>query len=179
MKRPGILIFLVLVVAGCSVDVSVSFGGADAAQAAVDLIEGELADKAGIGPLDATCEEIDNPEPGDTFTCTATTEDGETIRFDAVMEADEIVDVESVNLVTAEGLNAIEELAVQALEESVGETLGRDNFDCGDRGMVVEPGGTIACVLTDPVSGAMYDATVTVEVLDPIEIFVEVMAPAG
>jgi hypothetical protein len=177
MRHRGILGLCVLVLAGCSVDVSVSFGGADAAQAAVNLIEGEIADKAGIGPLTATCQEIENPEPGDTFTCTAATENGETIRFDAVMEEDDIVDVESVNLVTAQGLTAIEELAVQALEESVGETLGTENFDCGDGWMVVEPGGTIPCVLTDPVGGAMYEATVTVEVLDPVEIFVEVGAP--
>ena len=90
------------------------------------------------------------------------------------MEEDDIVDVESVNLVTIDGLDTIEALAVQVLEENVGATLGRENFDCGDRGLVVEPGGTIMCLLTDPVSGNLYDATVTVEVLDPIEILVEV-----
>jgi hypothetical protein len=177
MKYHGILGLCFLLTVGCSVDVSVSFGGADAAQAAVNLIEGDIADQAGIGPLNAACHEIENPESGDTFTCTASTENGETIRFDAIMEEDDMVDVQSVNLVTAEGLTVIEELAVQALEESVGETLGTENFDCGDRGVVVEPGGTISCILTDPVSGTIYDATVTVEVLDPIEIFVEVGAP--
>jgi len=140
----------------------------------VDLIEGDIADQAGIGPLEAACEEIDDPEPGDTFTCTAATGNGETIRFNAVIEEDDTVDVESVYLVTSEGLTMIEGLAVQALEENVGQTLGIENFDCGDRGLVVEPGGTIACVLTDPVSGAPYEAEVTVQALDPIEIFVEV-----
>lgn len=179
MRRHRILGVCLLLAAGCSVDVSVSFGGADAAAAAEDLIEEDIADQAGIGPLEATCEEIDAPQPGDTFTCTATTEDGETIRFDAVMEEDDMVDVESVNLVTADGLDLIEGLAVQALEESVGATLGAENFDCGDKGLVVEPGGTIGCVLTDPATGTLYDATVTVKVLDPIEIFVEVGDPSG
>ncbi|MGZ8754741.1 MAG: DUF4333 domain-containing protein [Acidimicrobiia bacterium] len=179
MRRHRILGACLLLAAGCSVDVSVSFGGADAAAAAKDLIEDDIADQAGLGPLEATCEEIDDPQPGDTFTCTATTEDGETIRFDAVMEEDDMVDVESVNLVTADGLDLIEGLAAQALEESVGATLGTENFDCGDRGLVVEPGGTIGCVLTDPATGTLYDATVTVKVLDPIEIFVEVGDPSG
>jgi hypothetical protein len=174
MKRLFAIGVILLLAAGCSLDVSVSFGGADAAAAAVDLIEGTLADQAGIGRLDATCQEIDDPEFGDTFTCTATTEEGETIRFDAVVEEDDMVDVESVNLVTSAGLTVIEGLAVKALEENVGQTLGIENFECGDRGLVVEPGGTIACVLTDPVSGALYDAAVTVQVLDPIEILVEV-----
>lgn len=174
MRRLAMVAVCVILSAGCSVDVSVSFGGADAAAAAIDLIEGELADQAGIGPLEARCEEIDDPQPADSFTCTATTESGETIRFDAIMEEDDIVDVESVNLVTVDGLDTIESLAVQVLEENVGATLGRGNFDCGDTGLVVEPGGTIMCVLTDPASGTLYDATVTVEVLDPIEIFVEV-----
>lgn len=179
MRRHRILGACLLLAAGCSVDVSVSFGGADAAAAAEDLIEDDIADQAGIGPLEATCEEIDDPQPGDTFTCTATTGDGETIRFDAVMEEDDMVDVESVNLVTADGLDLIEGLAAQALEESVGATLGTENFDCGDKGLVVEPGGTIGCVLTDPATGTLYDATVTVKVLDPIEIFVEVGDPSG
>jgi hypothetical protein len=90
------------------------------------------------------------------------------------MEDEETVDVQSVNLVTPAGLDIIEELAVRTLEENVGETLGRENFDCGNRALVVEPGGTIDCVLTDPVGGTRYGATVTVEVLDPIEIFIEV-----
>jgi hypothetical protein len=179
MRRHRILGACLLLAAGCSVDVSVSFGGDDAAAAAEDLIEDDIADQAGIGPLEATCEEIGDPQPGDTFTCTATTEDGETIRFDAVMEEDDMVDVESVNLVTADGLDLIEGLAAQALEESVGATLGSENFDCGDRGLVVEPGGTIGCVLTDPATGTLYDATVTVKVLDPIEILVEVGDPSG
>lgn len=165
---------VLLVARGCSVDVSVSLGGADEAATAVDLIESEIADQAGIGRLDATCQAIDDPEPGDTFTCTATTEDGETIRFHAVVKEDDMVNVESVNLVTSEGLTVFEGLAVQALEENVGQTLGIENFDCGDRGLVVEPGGAIACVLTNPISGAFYDATVTVQAMDPVEIFVEV-----
>jgi hypothetical protein len=172
MKRLVTTLLCVLLLAGCSV--SVSFGGADAAAAAVDLIEGEIADQAGMGTLDAECQEIDDPQPGDTFPCTAAAQNGESIRFDATMEEDNIVDVQSVNLVTTDGLDLIEALAVQTLEENVGETLGRENFECGDHGLVVEPGGTIACELTDPVSGNLYDAIVTVEVLDPLEIFVEV-----
>ena len=174
MKRLATAGVFLLVAAGCSVDVSVSFGGADAAQAAVSLIEDDIAPQAGMGSLEAECEEIDDPQPGDSFSCTATTKGGETIRFDAVMEEDDIVDVQSINLVTADGLDLIEALAVQVLEENVGQTLGVENFDCGDEGLVVEPGGTIACLLTDPISGTLYDATVTVEVLDPLEIFVEV-----
>ena len=174
MKRRWVLTICLITIAGCSVDVSVSFGGADAAQAAVDLIEDEIAAQAGMGSLDAECEEIDDPQPGDTFTCTAETEDGKTIRFDAVMEEDDIVDVQSVNLVTTDGLDLIETLAVQVLEENVGQTLGIENFECGDQGLVVEPGGTIGCLLTDPISGTLYDAVVTVEALDPLEIFVEV-----
>lgn len=174
MRRVGIALVGLLLVAGCSVDVSVSFGGADAARVAIGLIEGEIADQAQMGPLDAECEAIDEPQPGDAFRCTANTSNGETIRFEALMQKDDIVDVESVNLVTADGLAMIEALAVQTLEQNVGAPLGIENFECGDGGLVVEPGGRIVCVLTDPVSGAIYDATVTVEVLDPIKILVEV-----
>lgn len=174
MRRSWFVAACCLFMAGCSVDVSVSFGGDDAAEAAVDLIEDEIAGQAGMGELDAQCEEIDDPQTGDIFTCTAETELGDTIRFIATMEDEETVDVESINLVTPAGLDLIEELAVQTLEENAGATLGLENFDCGEGALVVEPGGTIDCVLTDPISGERYDTTVTVEVLDPIEIFIEV-----
>ncbi|MGZ5384523.1 MAG: hypothetical protein ACXWH0_11125, partial [Acidimicrobiia bacterium] len=63
MRRHRILGACLLLAAGCSVDVSVSFGGADAAATAKDLIEDDIADQAGLGPLEATCEEIDDPQP--------------------------------------------------------------------------------------------------------------------
>ena len=57
---------------------------------------------------------------------------------------------------------------------AVGQTLGDENFTCGDRSVVLDPGEAIPCVLTDPVSGSEYDATVVVTNFESLEITIEV-----
>jgi hypothetical protein len=162
----------VLVLQACTARVSV--GGSGTAAAAEGMIETYFAEQAGLGALSADCQQLDSPQRGDIFACTGTTEAGDVIRFQGVVEEDDSVSVRSLNLVSVEGLTIVEDLAVQALEERVGQTLGRENFECGDRGVVVNPGGVINCVLTDPVSGDRYDAYVTVKTIDPASIDVEV-----
>ena len=121
----GGTIVALLVVGACSAS------SADFQSAAEDVIEGDIAEQSTLGDLSATCEEPDDPEPGDVFACTATTEDGRTIEFTATVEDDDQVNVQSTNLITVEGLGTIEEVAVAALEAEIGETLGVENFDCG------------------------------------------------
>ena len=152
-----------LVVGACSAS------SADFQSTAEDLIEGDIAEESTLGDLSATCEEPDDPEPGDVFACTATTDDGRTIEFTATVEEDDKVNVQSTNLITAEGLGTIEEVAVAALEAEIGQTLGVENFDCGSEPVVIDvPDGTLTCALTDPGNGDVYDAEVTLPSLEDV-----------
>jgi hypothetical protein len=146
-----------------------SASSADFKSAAEDVIEGEIAEESTLGDLSATCEEPDDPESGDVFACTATTEDGRTIEFTATVEDDDQVNVQSTNLITVDGLGTIEEVAVAALEEEIGQPLGVENFDCGSEPVIVDvPDGTLTCALTDPGNGDVYDAEVTLPSLDDV-----------
>ncbi len=159
----GGTIAALLVVGACSAS------SADFQSAAEDVIEGDIAEQSTLGDLSATCEEPDDPEPGDVFACTATTEDGRTIEFTATVEEDDQVNVQSTNLITVEGLGTIEEVAVAALEAEIGETLGVENFDCGAEPVVIDlPDGTVTCALTDPANGDVYDAEVTIPSLEDV-----------
>jgi hypothetical protein len=163
--RPRLVLpVLLLVLAACSA--SVSFGGADAQDAAVVLIEGELADQAGLGSLDVECDEVDDPAVGDSFACTGTTGTGEVIRFAAEVtsedgtEADG-VDVNSVNLLAPSNVPGLVDQAAQVLGEDVGIALTADDLVCPADAIVVQVDSTVACELTDPTNGDVFVATIT------------------
>lgn len=149
---------------GAAALVGCSPSGSDYKGAAEDLIEEEISEQAGVGELTASCDDPpEDPAVGDTFACTGTTADGAEIEFVATVAEDDKVEVVSTNLLTAENLATIEEIAVAALEQEVQVTLGVENFDCGDEPVVLEPAaGSLVCALTDPSSGDVYDATVDI-----------------
>ena len=172
----GVALAAVLVVGACSAS------SADYKSTAEDLIEGEIAEESTLGDLSATCEEPDDPEPGDVFACTATTEDGRTVEFTATVEEDDKVNVESTNLITVDGLGTIEEVAVAALEEEIGQPLGVENFDCGSEPVIINVTEEfLICALTDPASGEVYEAQVDIPSLDDVgSLTVQVAeAPSG
>ncbi len=72
------------VVTACSGDISFSIGGQSVDDAAVELIEGDLADQIGLGELTAACPEVPDAEVGTEFDCTATTADGAVIEIAGV-----------------------------------------------------------------------------------------------
>jgi hypothetical protein len=155
---------LVLAAAGCGAS------GTNYQAAAEKLISGELASQAGLGEVTSSCDEPpEDPRAGDRFACTAATSGGAVVHFTATVEEGSKVNVESTNLITADGLQKIEQVAVEALEREVGEPLGVENFDCGDAYVVLDPTEELlVCTLTDPDSGNRYEATVDVPDLQDV-----------
>jgi hypothetical protein len=146
------------VLSGCSF----SFGGGSIDGKAVELIEGRLSDDIGLGELKGSCDEPpDDPRDGDEFDCTGETADGDVVRFVATVDGDDRVELNTTNLITERGLNRIEDAAVALLEEEVGQTLGLENFDCGEAPLLFDADEEVlVCELTDPVNGDLYDAEV-------------------
>lgn len=58
---------------------------------------------------------------------------------------------------------AVAEAAADSLEKQLGQ---RPEIDCGTEPVTLEEGKTVDCVLTDPVSGNLYDTTVTITDVD-------------
>jgi hypothetical protein len=131
-------------------------------EAAQKAIEGDGAKT--LGKLTATCEKpaAAKPKPEDTFACTASTADGKVVKFTAKVATGNKVNVTSTNVLTADDVAKVEEVAVKALEEEVGEPLGIENMDCGKAPIIFEAKG-IVCTLTDPGDKSIYDATVTID----------------
>lgn len=148
MARLGALASLLLVATACgSTSFEVSFGGGTGTveEAAVFLIEGELADQIDA-PLVADCPEVPDPEVGTTFTCTGTTEDGEVIDFAGVVDREDHIDLNTTNVIVAE---RVPDWAT-VTEASVAETVGfAVTVDCGDRFIVLDNAG-MTCEVTDP-----------------------------
>lgn len=156
--------------------VACSASGTNFASAAKKVINEDIAAQSELGDLDTTCDEPTSTEVGETFECTAETADGEFITFEATIGEDDTVNVESTNLITPDGLEIVEETAINALEAEIGAKLGRENFDCGDKAVVIDASAeTLSCVLTEPDSGLKYEAKVDIpDLAEPGKLSVEV-----
>jgi hypothetical protein len=149
--------------AGCSGDFSFSIGGQSVEDAAVELIEGELAEGIGLGELEADCPEVADPEVGTEFDCTATTADGVVIEIAGLVDREDHIDLQTTNVIVADALTTFEAAGIDLVNQTEGATLDPSAMDCGDSSIVIPADGVIGCTLTDPSSGQLYDAVYTID----------------
>jgi hypothetical protein len=125
-----------------------------------DLIVEAVEEGIGLTPTNVSCPEVEDPDDGTTFECTATL-DGQTLRIDGVVtDADEG---------TVEVVNADAVLFVDLLEATIADDFGVQlgfpvSVDCGDTVVRVEQvGARFTCSATDEIGD---EADVQVDVLD-------------
>ena len=147
-----------LVLAACS---------ASAADSGEVVIQEELADEIGLGDLDATCNEPDGLKEGETFTCTATTIEGETIEFLGTMTSDDEFDIVTTNLMIASDIETIRAEGARLLSDEVGSTVAPEDIECADGSIVLDDVGDFLCSITDTGTGDVYDLTVSTGGLEP------------
>ena len=139
---------------------SFSIGGLDYSGRAETLIEDDLADKIGLGDLDAECQEFLEETVGETSTCTGTAEDGRVIQFETTIEPDEFVDVQTTNFMSAAYIEQLEEsaLALVVDDETAREGI---TLECADTSLIVDDLVLVCEIFDDP--ALVYDATITFE----------------
>ncbi len=133
-----------------------------AGEAGEELIEGELGTEIAMGPLESSCTTPDDPKTGATFTCSATTESGDTLEFVGIMEADDKILVGASNVIFVEDLDFLEGDAVTTGAENFEVDPSTLTVDCPDENTLVVD-DQVTCELTDSSDGATYDLTVTLE----------------
>ncbi len=153
----------VLVVAGLGL---ASCGGS-AAETGENVIQDQLAEEIGLGELDATCNEPDGLDEGETFTCTATSSDGQTIEFLGTMTSDDEFSIVTTNLLVADDVVAIREEGARVLSEEVGATILPDDIECAEGSIVLDDVGDFSCTITDTGTGDVYDLTISTGGLEP------------
>lgn len=164
---------LVALVALAGLGAACGSATADPAEQAEALIETELADQAGLGPLVAACADAEGVGAGDTFTCTGTTEDGRVVEFTAEVEEGGAGEVTSTNLATPDDIPRLTAEAARVLGEENGVQLPPEAMTCDDsRGLIIEAGATLDCTVVDPRSGDELDAVITIT--DPENLGFEV-----
>ncbi|MEL7208817.1 MAG: DUF4333 domain-containing protein [Actinomycetota bacterium] len=159
--RLTVLVLVGLVAAACTSD------SVNPKQEAIGLIEGELADQAALGPLAAACPDAEDVEAGGSFECTGTTGDGQVVRFTAEVTDDGAGEIVSTNLLTPEDIPTLADDAATVLAEQ--NDLEPAPMTCDDSsGFVIEQGAVLDCELTDPATGDMLGATITIT--DPVNV---------
>ncbi len=159
-----VILTFALVASACSVSGEVSIGTPTIENATEDFIEDSLAEEIGLGELTANCSKPATEDTGTRFLCTAATEDGETIEFQALVEDDGSF-VESTNVVLAKNFPEISATLIAEVEELSGVDLEDDALDCGTKSLVVDDENQIVCQLTDPI-GEVFETTITFKGLD-------------
>lgn len=133
-----------------------------ATMATQELIAGPVAESAGLALSNPVCPDMSAAVPGETFTCSATTEDQATVRLTATLQPSGQVEVATVNVITAQALGSFETAAIDALNAEVQVPLGYDDIDCGGSSVVIADDATIVCALKDPQTEAIFDVTLTI-----------------
>ena len=138
-------------------------------------IENIIASQIGLGPLNAQCSAVDGLVFGDEFDCTAETEDGQIVLFKGRVNDGAIIDVQTLNVLTADILGAVEVAATDVLiEDGLDVALG--GLECGNASLVFDPLQTLAlaCRVLHPLTGRVHAATVTVVNASTARVTVEV-----
>lgn len=142
-----------------------------------ELIEGELSDQIGLGPLEADCQGR-SLGPGDTFSCTGVPAGKGVISFVATISQDgQGVDLATTNLLLADQVEQIETFAASLIAEDTSLPIGNEDFECADNSLVVSAGETIDCLITDPTDQTIHTVAVTVDDLSTLSITVDVGDP--
>lgn len=153
---------LAILAAGCSDGAESGTGSLHSARGE-DTIENIVAPQIGLGPLDASCSAPDGLAFGDEFDCAAETESGDIVLFRGRVSDGAVVDMQTLNVLTAEVLGAVEVAATDVLvEEGLPVSIGA--FECGDGATVFDPAQSLllACRVLHPFTGRVHAATVTV-----------------
>jgi hypothetical protein len=138
-----------------------------ASESGVEVIEGELGEEIGLGDLEATCDDPDALDEGETFTCTATTEDDQTIEFLGTMTSDDEFDIVTTNLLTTSDVEVIRDEAARVLSAEIGAEILPADIECADGNVLLDDAGDFVCAITDTSTGDVYDLTVSTGGLEP------------
>jgi hypothetical protein len=131
------------------------------------LIEGDLAEEIGLGDLDAECAEPAEKVEGETFECTATTDDGQTLTFQGTMTAEDEIHVVTTNLLLPDEVDTIRDEGARVLSDETGVDIAVDDIDCGDEAVLIDDVGDFTCAITDTSTGDVYDLTVSTGGIEP------------
>lgn len=154
--------------------VAAACGGGDRDYPAIAtrLIADKTAALLELGPLQPSCEAPARQDVGTEFPCTATTEDGRTVRLVATIAVDGELDVTATNVILGADVERIESRAVEILQQQTDLVVERADFDCGATSVIIDvTREVVACTYTDPADGAVHDATIDIADLADLDTF--------
>lgn len=161
-RRIGVVVPVMVAVA-----VALAACGGSAGKSAEALIEGTLADDIGLGELEAECTDPPDLEVGDTFDCTATTEDGRVVELIGTLEEEDRFEVVTTNLLTADDVERLREIIAESIAGEIGEPVVAADITCPEGSVLLDAAGDLRCEIVDQGTGDVYELTITTGGLEP------------
>lgn len=134
---------------------------------AEDLIEGKLETQIDLGKLTATCEDPPKKAKSETFECTATTEDGRTLRFLGTMKDKDSFEVVSTNLLTAADVDGLLPPIAQSISNEVGADVSPADITCPEGSIILDSDDNFSCEIVDSDTGQKYRLVIKTGGLEP------------
>ncbi len=129
---------------------SFSIGGnarEDASDAAVQVVR-ELDEDGALGIEEIDCDVPAEDAEGTTFACVSDTAAGDRIRWGARITSGG-VEVESLNLITEEGLQLLVDAIADVVSNETGNSYTATDLDCGTPPLVLDETQEIDCDLAE------------------------------
>lgn len=168
MRVPAIILPIVgaLLLAACSSEPDLPDLEGGPRSLAEEMIVDEFATTVGLGPLTANCDDPGPLAVGTTFSCKATTDPGEVIQIQGLVNTEGHLALTTTNLVSAAALPSFERGVAASLNNSVGSNFTAESVDCGGTSVVLPADFVLGCALVMPASGEVFDVTLTITDLD-------------
>ena len=109
------------------------------------VVAGGYAELLGLGELTPMCGDLPELGPGDTFTCTATTLDGQVVGIAGSFDDAKGIYIEGTNVVSSSGVE--EAFFVTYTNENPNDGLTLDGVDCGDGFVILDDDDQLQCAI--------------------------------
>ncbi|MDH3300899.1 MAG: hypothetical protein OES24_10370 [Acidimicrobiia bacterium] len=139
-------------------------------QAAEQLIVGPLAEQVGLGPLTASCPDMNGATGGDVFPCAAATDTDRLLNVDAAILPTGQVELSTTNVILGSALPSFEQSAVEAINKVRPDAnLDTGAVECGENSVVLPDDRMMICELTDPRTEQVFEVSLTVDDIEARE----------
>ena len=137
-------------------------GPLSARQTSESIIRADIAPAIEVDELAPVCSEIDNPQVGTVFRCSAKTSDDRIVYINGQIEQDGRISLATSNVLIPSDLESFEQAAIEYTNLKKNTNYSVNSFSCGDETIILDENRVVRCSFIDPATGNIHDSKVRI-----------------